>query len=166
MALTNDLELTFRKAWLLLYAQGVGEGYINALRQFIKAAIAAYESGYSLEALNLELLADQKVTGDETLDEMLRLTEEELQIRTNWLKLVFMTLDRARPRDPEAPPLTDDGLDNLVNGVIDSQQRGYTLESLKLEIVLETGGSDRTPGETAILSQWMRLVFLTLEQAL
>ncbi len=162
MALTDDLELAFRKSWLLLYSRGVGEGYINALKTFIQAGIRAYRSGYTLEALNLELVANQKVTGDPLLDDFLRLDPQELDIRTTWLKLIYVTLTRL---DGLEPPPDSGNLLDLVLGVIEAHQKGYTLDALKLELVLQTPEPARTQEESSILSQWMRLVFLTLESA-
>jgi len=162
MALTHDLELAFRKAWFLLYAQGVQAGYVAALTTFIQAASTAYRQGYTLEALNLELTADQKRTGNPQIDELILLNDDEVQIRSTWLVLVYMTLDRTRPRNLDQPPLEREGLNDLVNGVIESHQRGYTIETLKFELMFETSGTQRTPGEVAIFSQWMRIVFLTL----
>ncbi|WP_218082258.1 hypothetical protein [Anthocerotibacter panamensis] len=159
MALVEQLEASFRQAWLLLYSQGIGEGYISALQQFIQAGIDAYHLGYSLVALNLELLAHQGSEADP-----LGLPGEETQIRTIWLTLVYMTLCYLEGIDLPTSTLPEaEGLQELVVGVVEAYRAGYSLERLKLELVLETGGSQRPVGEAAILNQWMRLVFLTLE---
>ncbi len=160
MALTDDLELSFRAAWLLLYTAGVGPGYIAALKSFIRAGIQAYGGGYSLTALNLELLTQERATGHPDLDELLRLNTEETEIRSIWLRLIYVTLRQiGYPQTQVTPDLGLTGQEDLVRGVIAASQEGFTLEGLKLELVLEGGGSERSAGETAILSQWMRIVF-------
>jgi len=158
VALTNDLEIFFRQAWFLLYSQGVSEGYVKALTAFVQAGIGAYDAGYSLPALNLELLADQKVTGDEALDRFIQLDPEEVNIRTVWLTLIYLTLAHCRQA---VLPEAEEGLVTLVKGVCTAHREGYTLGTLKLEMLFE--GNARPPQESAILSQWMRLVFLTLD---
>jgi len=161
MAIADELELAFRQSWFLLYAQGVGEGYLQSLRKFVQAAVTAYQTGYTLTTLNLELIAHQKSTGDQDLDEILRLDDQEVQIRTIWLTLIYMALDQVAGKITP-PSGGNEELVQLVEGVILAKRQGYTLETLKLEMVLQAT-TTRSPEQASILSQWMRIVFMTLE---
>eukprot|EP00274_Cyanoptyche_gloeocystis_P001607 CAMPEP_0196663612 /NCGR_PEP_ID=MMETSP1086-20130531/53547_1 /TAXON_ID=77921 /ORGANISM="Cyanoptyche gloeocystis , Strain SAG4.97" /LENGTH=198 /DNA_ID=CAMNT_0041999501 /DNA_START=254 /DNA_END=850 /DNA_ORIENTATION=+ len=165
------LEMSFRKSWFYLYSSGISDGYIESLQDFLRAVIAAFLRGYSLQALQFELASNEITTGNAQLDERIRLSAEEKQVRTVWLTLAYMTLNAVgyRPRDiPEwVRPAVDDtkGLESLVMGVMDAHRRGYSLESLKLEqtLLLRDGESALPESEAAVRSQWMRIVFLTLD---
>lgn len=49
--------------WLRLYTTGADENYSLALKEFVKATIAAFDKGYSLQALVLELRRHEIETG-------------------------------------------------------------------------------------------------------
>jgi len=158
--ITVELERSFRQAWFLLYSRGVGPGYIEALRRFVQTAVRAYREEYSLAALGLEFAAHQFTTGNPELDTFVQMNEEEIQIRTLWLKLIYLTLDQKAGKPlPEAE--TNPDLFPLVTGALLAYRQGYSLESLKLEMLLE--GEPRSQAEASILSQWLRIIFLTLE---
>jgi hypothetical protein len=162
MSPAKALETTFRKAWIVLYTQGVSPEYLRALRQFTQTASETYGLGFTLPALNLELLAMQTSTGDAALDAILTLDDQEIRIRRHWLHLIYLTLDRVTGQAlVEEPDLQE--LAQLVEGVYVAYEQGHTLDTLKLELRLDT--PTRSPEESSILSQWMRLIFLTLEQA-
>lgn len=167
MRLLADIELAFRKAWLFLYTRGVGPDYVAALEDFVSGTIALYRRGYSLERLRLELIAQRRLTGNALVDNNLALNEEELAVRDLWLRLVYLTLEaigESGPPEPigEADPRTDEtGVQMLVDGVARAYQAGYSLDSFKLEMALE-GNQVDDPEQAAILSQWMRIIFLTL----
>lgn len=58
------------------------------------------------------------------------------------------------PRTPQFYTFTYD--------VVNAKKQGYDLNSLKLEEVFKGGGEERTPMESAVLSQAMRIVFLAI----
>jgi hypothetical protein len=62
-SICRTLELAFRKVWLRLYTTGADENYSLALKEFVKATIAAFDKGYSLQALILELRRHEIETG-------------------------------------------------------------------------------------------------------
>jgi hypothetical protein len=163
-----DIELAFRKAWLFLYTRGVGADYLDALDKFVRAVVVAYRSGYSIDRLKLELLANRRLTGNTEVDKNLALNEEELSVRDLWLRLVYLTLEAVKEPGPETrisldnPSEDDTGVQLLVNGVIRAFNNGYTLESFKLEMILD-GARVEDPQQSALLSQWMRIIFMALQ---
>jgi hypothetical protein len=163
-----DIELAFRKAWLFLYARGVGADYLDALDKFVRAVVVAYRSSYSIDRLKLELLANRRLTGNTEVDKSLALNEEELSVRDLWLRLVYLTLEAVKEPGPETrislenPSEDDTGVQLLVNGVIRAFNNGYTLESFKLEMILDGARVD-DPQQAALLSQWMRIIFIALQ---
>lgn len=170
MAEFRKIELAFRKVWLYLYNRGVGPEYTHALGEFVVAAIAAYRSGYALSALKLELVDQQLVTGNPELDLTLALTDEEVEVRNLWLRLVYLTLEDVGVEGPAQKCSSDDpsqdetGIELLVAGVVRAHTQGYTLDTLKLELLLDsTPPQLRDPQQTVLLSQWMRIVFICLE---
>ena len=46
--------------------------------------------------------------------------------------------------------------------MVNAKKQGYDLNSLKLEEIFKGGGEERTPMESAVLSQAMRIVFLAI----
>ncbi|AGY58381.1 hypothetical protein [Gloeobacter kilaueensis] len=151
-----------------MYARGIGEDYLSALEAFVRAAIGAYRRGYSLERLKLELVASRKLTGNPALDANLAFSEEELGVRDLWLRLVYLALEMVGEPPPGEPLASNDpradetGVELLVLGVIRAYRDGYTLDSFKFELLLE-GRQFDDPEQAAILSQWMRIVFLCLQ---
>jgi hypothetical protein len=163
-----DIELAFRKAWLFLYARGVGADYLDALDKFVRAVVVAYRSGYDIDRLKLELLANRRLTGNTEVDKSLALNEEELSVRDLWLRLVYLTLEAVKEPGPETrislenPSEDDTGVQLLVNAVIRAFNNGYTLESFKLEMILDGARVD-DPQQASLLSQWMRIIFIALQ---
>ncbi len=163
-----DIELAFRKAWLFLYARGVGADYLDALDKFVRSVVVAYRSGYSVDRLKLELLANRRLTGNAEVDKSLALNEEEVSVRDLWLRLVYLTLEGIGEPSSQTrisldnPSEDDTGVQLLVNGVIRAFNNGYTLESFKLEMLFDGARVD-DPQQSALLSQWMRIIFITLQ---
>ncbi len=164
----GDIELAFRKAWLFLYARGVGPDYIAALEAFVRATIAAYRQGLSLDRLKLELIANRKLTGNTALDANLAFDPEELGVRDLWLRLIYLTLElagEALPGEPLASPepsADETGVEMLVEGVIRAHRDGYTLDSFKFELAFE-GRQIEDPEQAALFSQWLRIIFMCLQ---
>ena len=104
--------------WLRLYISGADENYSAALKEFVQASVAAYDQGYSMQALLLELRRHELETGDPMVDKTVRLTDQERQTREVWLVLVYLTLHRVNYVSKKAltPPRPEDtlGLEALV----------------------------------------------------
>lgn len=174
--LCGALEISFRNVWLRLMTNGVGMEYMQAIRAFVLASAASFKAGYSLQALKLELAANEKqakIMGKDT-----RLNENEKRTRLIWLALVYMTLQRCRfpserfsPMDVNADIKQTDisdlipGLAALVESVCDANKRGYDLKRYKLELNLKKEPDSPQPdaAQASIRSQWARIVFSTLE---
>jgi len=174
-AITEVLEIAYRKAWVALSTTGTGEAYAAAIKEFVLACVTAYKSGYSIAALNLELYMNQKITGDEKLDSVLTLSDGEKKARQTWIELVYLTLNHRGFAREQAPPKPDDhmGLENLVRVITDAHKRGYTLDTFKLEESLRTADTGPPSPELerlnkaqkSIRSQFMRIVFIANEIA-
>jgi len=63
----RTLELSFRKVWLRLYTSGADENYSLALKEFVQSTVAAFDQGYSLQALIFELRRHEIETGGQKL---------------------------------------------------------------------------------------------------
>lgn len=165
------LEMSFRKVWLRIFLNGADAQYVAAFREFVQAAVAAYDAGYSLPALILELSRNEVETGDVSVDKTIRLTDQERQTREIWLVLVYLSLDRlgymGRGGDNAPPAPQDDlGLQQLVESTCDALEAGFSLEGLKLELSLRQSGEvpvALNPAQLSLRSQWTRIVFLTAD---
>ena len=155
------LEVTFVQACMQL-----SSGYVDTLKLFIAAALTAYERGFTVNALSLELAQCPTQTAGRPL------MQEEVDLRSVWLSLVYLTLANVR-HESEAleavgasvPAEIRSKFQTFVYDVVNAAQGGYTLESLKLEDMLRRQGTDSESlgaVEKAILGQSMRVVFLTL----
>mmetsp|Transcript_5051 Transcript_5051/g.14527 ORF Transcript_5051/g.14527 Transcript_5051/m.14527 type:complete len:265 (-) Transcript_5051:450-1244(-) len=79
-----------RDGYMELCAQNKGRSAAAALTKVVAAAIAAFDAGYSMERLRLELeYTSQASKGSSTGP---RLTSAELQYRVMWLDAVYITL--------------------------------------------------------------------------
>ena len=154
------LEVTFVQACMQL-----SSGYVDTLKLFIAAAYAAYERGFTVSALGLELSALTTQTAGRPL------MQEEVDLRQVWLCLVFLTL--ANVGHPSAaaaacgesvPEEIRKQFGTFVYDVVNARKSGFTLETLKLEDLMRRSGTGEsmTAMEKAILGQSMRVVFLTL----
>jgi len=145
------------------------KGYVDTLKLFCVAVKAGYEIGATIPALSLALSMCETQTAGRPL------MAEEVDLRALWIALVYLTLESVnhptKHSGPEVgatvPPDQREKFEPFVRSVVSRKQRGFTLQALKLEEILTDAGeggsaSARTPIETAILSQSMRLVFLTL----
>ncbi len=134
----------------------------------MQATLTAYRAGYSLDTLKLELIAQRRLTGNEALDINLALNEEELAVRDLWLRLIYLTLEETGESGPaertgfEHPSEDETGIQPLVSGVVRAHKDGYNIDSFKLELLYDDKQM-QDPEQAALLSQWMRIVFLALE---
>lgn len=155
------LEVTFVRACMQL-----SSGYVDTLKLFIAAAFAAYERGFTINALGLELSMSTTQTAGRPL------MEDEVELRQVWLCLVFLTLAEvghpsaaARACGESVPEDVRDNFERFVGDVVAAKRNGFTLETLKLEDLIRRSGEDAEPMgqmERAILGQSMRVVYLTL----
>ncbi|CAM9401753.1 unnamed protein product [Chrysoparadoxa australica] len=140
--------------------------YQGGMKSFIRAIISAYESGYSVPSITLELSMHPGQSAGRPL------MAEETELRQLWMTLVYLTLEKVRwPQFVEHAARIDPPFkakfELFVENIVEARRRGYDLERLKLEEMMRGGGSGaegepRTPVEAAVLSQSMRVVFLTL----
>ena len=79
------LEVTFVNACMQL-----ATGYVDTLKLFIAAALTAYERGFTVNALSLELAQCPTQTAGRPL------MQEEVELRSVWLSLVYLTLANVR----------------------------------------------------------------------
>eukprot|EP00741_Cyanophora_paradoxa_P003125 tig00000670_g3034.t1 len=156
--------------------------YVDALQEFIAKGVEAYKRGYNLRALDLELSLAQ----DDASGLNYSLAQDEQDMRTVWLSLIFLTAAKVGVSRPsEAVPPSDElKLSHFVDMVIAAFQKGYDLKRLQLEQRFASSGgifgaaagpaADAPSGssaeaqaqknvESAIVSQSMRIVFMTLE---
>jgi hypothetical protein len=164
----RNLEMSFRYVWLRLFTTGADQNYVVALKDFVKNAVFAYDAGYSLPALILELGRNEIETGDPNVDKTVRLTDQERQTREVWLVLIYLTLDRLdyKPQSGSLPPPKPDdalGLGKLVESTCEALKAGFSLEGLKLELSLRESTQPLSPAQLSLRSQWTRIVFLTSE---
>jgi len=165
----------------MLSFKGPGPEYEEALKRFITAVIIAYEKGFTIPALCLELQMNQLQTGDQEIDRQLALSESESETRNIWMQLVYLTLEFiGYERGEKRPPKTEDpySLNKMVVPISQAYNEGFSLEGIKLEQALRSSPSNagvgvdeiRAPrvtpepasaGVAAIRSQWMRLIYLS-----
>lgn len=130
--------------------------YATALKDFCRVSLDAYRSGFSLQALQLELSTHSSC-----------LQRDELELRSVWLTLVYKTLRQigfpARQILPDAP----DKLDDFVKNIVAAVRAGYDIKRIQLEQSLSQGPNDkpRSVLESAVLGQSTRLVVTTISTA-
>lgn len=174
--LTQALELSFRNVWIRLMTSGVGKEYSNAILAFVVATIAAYKAGYSINALKLELAANEKTT-TEYMGRDVSLNEQEKQTRLIWIILVYLTLSKSKLVPERTVPTVKSelkgtqledllsGLSALVDSVFEAEGKGYSLETFKMELTMQKDVGQNEPitqAQANIRSQWSRIVFATL----
>ena len=136
---------------------------------------------YVLSTLNFAIMIHEQV---ETQTANRPLAQEEVELRSLWLSLVYMTLQqvyhptRESAKDGDAaisaeavaesvPSDIRQKFNTFVYDCVNARQGGWTLQTLKLEELVKRSGGDSAgpditdPMEKAILGQSMRIVFLT-----
>jgi len=150
------LEATFVNACMDL-----AKGYVDTLKLFIASAKSSYTMGLTIPAMEMELAACERQTANRPL------MQEETELRRLWLCLVYLTLEElgqagAAPEVGDSVPADlKEKYGPFVRNVVSAKARGATLQSLKLDALLDTT-APRSAMETAILSQSMRLCFLAM----
>lgn len=118
-------------------------------------------AGYALGALLLELGA---AAGRSEAALGRPLQAEEVELRSVWVTLVYKTLRISRPGGEDAAGAMPDQWDTFVKNVCAAHERGYDQKRILLEqtMAAEPGAEQRTPMESAVLQQAVRIVLSTL----
>eukprot|EP00741_Cyanophora_paradoxa_P023827 tig00021623_g23015.t1 len=155
----RDADNAFRLAWHYLNRYGASDDYVNQLAIFCSACLEMYRRGFSPRSMELEM----SFTGG--IPRMVASDRSTLRV---WMTLVFrvfqkLQVARAFDSPSEGGSVTENAanLHSLVDLVIGACSRGFTLETLKLEMALKS--PRRTPLESVLLSQWMRLCFTAID---
>ena len=162
--IASMLEVTFVKACMQL-----STGFVDVLKLFIAAAVSGYERGFTIPALTLELEQVAAQTAGRPL------VAEEADLRIVWLALVYMTLEQVNHKTAAVaselgstvPADIRQKFNTFVYDIINAKAGGWTLQTLKLEDAWLRSGNEVDIGkmtdlEKAVLSQSMRIIFLTL----
>lgn len=132
-----------------------GIPYAEAVQQFVRYALEAYKTGYSLSALRLELRGN--------VDTARALASDEAELRDVWLSLVYKTLRAVRyPGGAGRELMAPDNFDAFVKSVVAARRDGLNLN--RIQKVQESGdGKGLSELEQAILRQSTRLVVATID---
>mmetsp|Transcript_30299 Transcript_30299/g.61455 ORF Transcript_30299/g.61455 Transcript_30299/m.61455 type:complete len:220 (+) Transcript_30299:2-661(+) len=159
----SELAKEIEKSFVVACTQ-ISSSYEVGLTAFAEAVISAYEEGYSVPSMSLELSSCPQQTLGRPLQ------ADEVELRQVWMSLVYLTLQTvAHPRVKKdalsIPTPLEDRFLGFVRNIVQAHAMGSTLQRLKLEEMMnrEEGSAERSPVETAILSQAMRIVFITLD---
>jgi len=167
--LAKDLHVAFARACVT----DLGYPYQDAMRDFVGAAMEAYVSGVSVPVINLYLQVESKRTGVAEVDEIFArrpLDAVEVEMRSAWLRIVHSTLElsgvrrgasNAQPAPVLAVEAGDPRMQNFVKQVMRHVCMGYDLQRIKFEQMLKGGVKSNL--ESAVFSQGMRLVLITLD---
>ncbi|CEL94550.1 unnamed protein product [Vitrella brassicaformis CCMP3155] len=147
--------------------------YQETLRQFIRPVITAYEKGFNMPALLLEVSTVDKPSIERPLmvgevtwvtDVPASLTRvhdrlfaflchglcqpDEAELRTIWMSLIFLTLQTVGwPQLRESPSQLsisfEEKFSPFVANVVEAHRRGFDLRRLKLEEMISRTGSDK-----------------------
>jgi hypothetical protein len=159
---TLAIEASFVEA-----ASGMGgANYEFALMEFIRATRDAYDEGIMVPALNLELSMCQKYTAGRPLQ------PDEIDLRTVWLSLVYLTFERVGYESKSAGTFPGQSVAadlrqkfyTFTYDIVNAKKQGFDLAGLKLEEVLQSS-EEKTPMEQAVLSQAMRICYLAIQAA-
>jgi len=154
------LEATFVRACM-----DAARGVVDTKKLFVVAAKAGYELALPIPTLRNELAACQRQTAGRAL------MPEESELRDLWLSLVYLTLRELGHAAEEGLAAADSVPEEtrvtyalFVNNIVAAQGAGAALSELKIDAMLPSAAAadaPRTALQTAILSQSMRVVYLT-----
>ncbi|CAM9443213.1 unnamed protein product, partial [Sphacelaria rigidula] len=105
--------------------------YAEGLKAFIKVVKDAYERGYTVPALTMEVsFVPTKTAGRD-------LFPDEVELRSIWIALVYLTLEQANwpqkaPRAHEISAAFMDRFAVFVSNVMAADAKGHTLQTLKV----------------------------------
>jgi hypothetical protein len=142
-----------------------GANYEFGLMEFIRATRDAYDEGIMVPALNFELSMCQQYTAGRPLQ------SDEIELRTLWLSLVYLTFERVGYESKSAVFPGQSVAEDLrqkfytfTYDIVNAKKQGYDLAGLKLEELLQNP-EEKTPMEQAVLSQAMRICYLAIQAA-
>ncbi|KAG5181511.1 hypothetical protein JKP88DRAFT_199922, partial [Tribonema minus] len=138
-----DLASIVERSFVVACSEG---DYTRGLQAFISAIMKAYESGFAVPTLSMEI----GMCGNNSAGRPLM--AEEVELRTVWMTLVYLTLERARwpQRVPRAAGISapfKNEFDPFVGNIMRAHSSGYDLNRLKLEEMMRGGTEPRTPFE-------------------
>lgn len=149
-----------------------GKPYAEQMADFSRAVLSAYRSGFSLNALQLEM------GGADTTSMLGRsLQSDEVELRSVWLALAYKTMrylrvpssglmDGAGATGESTGAFDRDRLDDFVQGICIASEKGYDQKRIQLEQSLNSSDSSpSSPLENAILQQSVRIVLTTIAVA-
>ena len=137
---------------------GAARGDVTELKLFIAAAQAAHHAGDSVDGL-------QAAMGQLPVQSAGRpLASEELALRSQWIALVFLTLDHlAEASDSGLVSATvRDEYSAMVAQLVRAKREVMPLSKIDLD-ELSAPQASRTPSETALLRYAIRVVDVTLD---
>jgi DNA-binding transcriptional MerR regulator len=149
------LEVSFVNACMQLRT-----GYVDILKMFIAAAMTSYQLGFSIDEIEKALAACPNQTANRPL------MPEEVDLRSAWASLIYLTLasinhpTRVETVAESIPDAIHQDYGALVEQVAAAHKQGRTI-SVE-ELLQNNQSSDLSEVETAIRSQSMRVVTLTL----
>eukprot|EP00188_Purpureofilum_apyrenoidigerum_P004320 Plantae.Rhodophyta-Purpureofilum_apyrenoidigerum.ctg48026.p1 GENE.Plantae.Rhodophyta-Purpureofilum_apyrenoidigerum.ctg48026~~Plantae.Rhodophyta-Purpureofilum_apyrenoidigerum.ctg48026.p1 ORF type:complete len:203 (+),score=40.32 Plantae.Rhodophyta-Purpureofilum_apyrenoidigerum.ctg48026:51-611(+) len=127
--------------------------YQEAIAEFVGAVVEAYQKGYSMTALQMEM----------QMEKARELQADEVELRTIYVTLVYKTLlilgVKQKPGTSKVESLPGP-FDSFIQQIVEATRRGYSLERIRLQLNLNNE-ENRNSTESAILQQGSRLVFET-----
>ncbi|KAG7344040.1 hypothetical protein IV203_022048 [Nitzschia inconspicua] len=153
------MEVSFVKACMQL-----ASGYVDVLKMFIAASIAAYENGFSLSTIQNELIKCPIQTANRPL-----MVEEE-RLRFNWLCIIYLTLSLMRqPTKGELGVMLDsvpyevrDDYEEIISNVALAYATEECIPSVEGLLLQHRGTLDYMSAmEKAVISQSLRVAVLT-----
>jgi len=135
----------------------LAKGYVDVL----KLLIVSIKSGYEMGVTPSDLIAKVEAVEDKAAGRALM--AEEVRLRNAWIHVVYLVLSQA---DHET---ADDAVKEAIEDSVASayaakipilKQRQDRAEEFRFDDLLDSDGSD--PVETAIMTQSLRVIWLTL----
>jgi hypothetical protein len=135
--------------------------YAEQLSAFCREVSRAHAAGFSLDALLLEL--GTAAAGRSATALARALQPDEVELRSVWVTLCYKTL-RARGGVGSGGGGIPDQWDAFVRNVAAAKAQGYDQKRIMLEQTMASapGVPQRTPMESAVLQQAVRIVLSTL----
>lgn len=152
------LEKTFVNACLQL-----ATGFVDNLKLFIASSLAGYQQGISAAELLSELAAVKITTANRPL------AIEESDLRAAWVGIVYLTAREVEEDIVNAsawavPEAIRQHYGPLVTATVRAHYGGWTIKNVEtIEILKSANMEPSTELEKAVLSQCIRVVFLTLQ---
>ena len=161
----------------VMACMSASSGYVDELKMFIVAIKAGFLKGWSISQMNMELSQVPTQSANRPL------MEEEIELRTVWMSIVYLTLFHQATckfggdAHSAVSPELRSKFNTFTYDVCNAHKQGLSLQTLKLTELFRRDDSDsdsnsgssstleepKSPLEEAVLSQCMRVAFLTLD---